>query len=164
MGHIWLIGMMGSGKSTVGEMAAEILERPFVDTDSAVVAATGRTIPDLFDESEALFRETESLVIAEASAYRSSVIASGGGAILSADNVNVMTATGTIVLLDVDAKSVVERLSGDLNRPLLTEESDVYRVLNQRNNIYRAVAQQVIPTVGRTPTEIAGEIATCADM
>jgi len=145
-------------------MTAEILDRPFVDTDSAVVAVSGRTIPDLFDESEALFRETESLVIAEAATYRSSVIASGGGAILSEDNVNVMAATGTIVLLDVDAKSVLERLSGDLSRPLLARDSDVYRVLNERNDIYRSVAQQTISTIGRTPTEIAREVATCADM
>jgi shikimate kinase len=164
MGHIWLIGMMGSGKSTVGEMAAELLQRPFVDTDSAVVAVTGQTIQDLFDESEALFRETESLVIAEASTHRSSVIASGGGAVLSSDNVDVMAATGMIILLDVDATSVVERLSGDQERPLLTAEADIHRLLRERSDLYRAAAQQVVSTVGRTPTQIAEEVAVCADM
>ena len=164
MGHIWLIGMMGSGKSTVGEIVAETLERPFIDTDSAVVALTGRTIPDLFAEAESLFRETESLVIAETSTYRSSVIASGGGAILSTANVNVMAATGTIVLLDVDAESVIERLSADLDRPLLTEPSDVYRLLSDRSDIYRRVANEVVSTIGRTPREIAKEVASCADM
>lgn len=164
MGHIWLIGMMGSGKSTVGEMAANLLDRPFVDTDSAVVTVTGRTIPDLFGESEALFRETESLVIAEASTDRAAVIASGGGAILSSANVDVMTATGMIILLDVDATSVIERLSMDQERPLLNVEADVHRLLSERSDLYRAAAHQVVQTVGRTPAEIATEVATCADM
>ena len=66
MGHIWLIGMMGSGKTTAGELAARMLDRPFLDTDAMVTVKTGQTIPELFSESEEAFREAEISAIASA--------------------------------------------------------------------------------------------------
>ncbi len=164
MGHIWLIGMMGSGKTTVGVLAAQILERPFLDTDAMVMSATGRTIPELFAQSEALFREAESAAVAAAAVASDSVIASGGGSILSPDNVTVMEGSGTIVLLDVDAATISERVEIGGDRPLLITTEAVRRILSERADIYDGAAQRTVSTIGRGPQDIAMEVALCVDM
>ncbi len=164
MGHIWLIGMMGSGKTTVGVLAARILDRPFIDTDTAVMMASGKTIPELFEESEATFRAAESAAIADAAAQENAVIASGGGSILSRDNVAIMERSGTIVLLDVDATTIAERVQTDGDRPLLETKESIERILAERIDVYNNVAQHVVSTVGRVPDEIAMEVAACVDM
>jgi len=164
MGHIWLIGMMGSGKTTVGVLAAQILERPFLDTDAMVMGETGRTIPELFAESEALFREAESAAVAAAAIASDSVIASGGGSILSPDNVTVMEGSGTIVLLDVDAATISERVEISGDRPLLITTEAVRRILSERAGVYDGAAQRTVSTIGRAPHDIAMEVALCVDM
>jgi shikimate kinase len=164
MGHLWLIGMMGSGKTTVGVLAAQILERPFLDTDTMIMSNTGRTIPELFDDSEAVFRDAESAAVATAAVAADSVIASGGGSILSRDNVAVMEESGTIVLLDVDAASIAERVEVGTDRPLLPSTSAIEQILGDRTDVYSDVAQRVVSTVGRSPQEIAMEVASCVDM
>ena len=164
MAHIWLIGMMGSGKTTVGMLAAQILDRPFVDTDATVMTTTGRTIPELFEESEGAFRRAESVAIADAAGEEDSVIATGGGAILSKDNVTAMRGSGSVILLDVDAATVVERVEIAENRPLLSTTESVERILAERSDIYNTVAHHVVQTVGRSPQEIAMEVTSCVDM
>jgi shikimate kinase len=164
MGHIWLIGMMGSGKTTAGELAARKLNRPFLDTDVIVELATDQTIPELFSESEESFREAEASAIASAALRENSVIATGGGSIMSKDNVAVMQRTGMIVLLDVDAKTVSERVQIGVDRPLLQTTESIEKVMADRVLVYNKVAQHVIPTVGRRPEDVAREVAACADM
>lgn len=164
MGHIWLIGMMGSGKTTVGELTARILERPFLDTDAIVLESTGRTIPELFDEGEDVFRQAESIAIASAAAAEASVIASGGGSVLSRDNVAIMEGSGTVVLLDVDAATVAERVQTGTNRPLLRSVDAIEDIVAERAGVYKRVARRVVSTVGRTPQDIAMEVAACVDM
>ena len=164
MGHIWLIGMMGSGKTTVGVLAAQILQRPFLDTDAMVMSETGRTIPELFAESEAIFRDAESAAVAAAAIASDSVIASGGGSILSPDNVTVMEGSGTIVLLEVDAATISERVEINGDRPLLITTEVVHRILSERDDLYHGVAQRTVSTIGRAPQDIAMEVALCVDM
>jgi len=164
MGHIWLIGMMGSGKTTVGVIAAQILERPFLDTDAMVMSNTGKTIPELFDESEAIFRDAESAAVAAAAIESDAVVASGGGSILSEDNVAVMKGSGTIVLLEVDAATITERVDVGENRPLLHNAESIKRILAERDDVYGNAAQRIVATVGRTPQDIAMEVASCVDM
>lgn len=164
MGHIWLIGMMGSGKTTVGVLAAQILTRPFLDTDAMVMSSTGRTIPELFEESEATFRTAEASALATAAAEPDAVIASGGGSILSRENVVEMQKSGEIVLLDVDAETIAERITPGDNRPLLRNVGEIEKILAERAEVYSTVAQYVVSTVGRSPHEIAREVAECVDM
>ena len=164
MGHIWLIGMMGSGKTTVGVFAAQILDRPFLDTDAIVMTNTGRTIPELFEDGEAEFRRAESIVIASAAAEVDSVIASGGGSVLSRDNVAIMEGSGTVVLLDVDAATIAERVQIGSDRPLLQTAAAMEHILAERAEVYNDVAQHIVSTVGRTPQDVAMEVAACVDM
>lgn len=164
MGHIWLVGMMGSGKSTVGVLTAQILNRPFIDTDAEVMESTGSTIPELFAEDERRFRAAESEAIASVAQRPASVVATGGGAILSKDNVAVMSGSGTLVLLEVDAKTIGDRIGYASERPLARSPESVARVLSDRTEIYVDVADRVVPTVGRTPQDVASEVAACSDM
>jgi shikimate kinase len=164
MGHIWLIGMMGSGKTTTGVLAARILDRPFIDTDAAVMVDTGMTIPELFQESESTFRGAESAAIASAAGQDDAVIATGGGAILAGDNVTIMERTGTIVLLDADAGTIAERVVPATDRPLLGDPDSIERILDERADVYKGVAHHIVSTVGRTTDEVALEVASCVDM
>jgi shikimate kinase len=164
MGHIWLIGMMGSGKTTVGMLTAQMLNKPFVDTDVTVMTTTGRTIPELFEENEEEFRMAESIAIGDAAGGEDSIIATGGGAILSDDNVTMMRRSGSVILLAVDAATVVERVDIDESRPLLSTTESVERILAERADVYNTVAHHVVQTVGRTPKEIAVDVTSCVDM
>jgi len=164
MEHIWLVGMMGSGKSTVGVLMARMLDRPFIDTDTEVVESTGRTIPELFSEGEHIFRAAESEAIAAAARGPGAVVATGGGAILSTDNVAVMSESGTLVLLEVDAETIAERIGLTSERPLAQSLHSVARILAERREIYDAVSDHVVPTVGRAPRDVASEVVLCLDM
>lgn len=164
MGHIWLVGMMGSGKTTVGVLVAQILGLPFIDTDTVVMESTGCTISELFSRAEGVFRDAESDVIAASADVARSVIATGGGAILSEENVSTMSGSGTIVLLNVDAGTIAERIDLTADRPLLGSPGDVARILADRLSIYENVADHVVSTVGRSPREVAEEVAACVDM
>ena len=85
MGHLWLIGMMGTGKTTVGALVAQQLGKPFVDLDTEVMVATGKTIHDLFAEGEEMFRSAESAVLIAAANRTPAVISTGGGAVLGSE-------------------------------------------------------------------------------
>ncbi|MEN8040311.1 MAG: shikimate kinase [Actinomycetota bacterium] len=164
MGHIWLVGMMGSGKTTVGVLTAQNLKVPFVDTDATVMETTGQTIGELFAVGESVFREAEARAIAAVATRPDSVVATGGGAILSTENVSVMRGSGTIVLLDVDAETIATRVEVRADRPLLDSPDAIARVLTERLSLYEDAADYVVSTIGREPTRIAMEVAACVDM
>src|SRR6187402_855134 len=99
-GNIFLIGMMGSGKSTVGRALAQRLDRPFVDTDKVLVERTGVPVATIFEiEGEDGFRRRESGVLAELAQGNGHVVATGGGAVLAAENRDLIRSGGTVVYL-----------------------------------------------------------------
>ncbi|HSJ70984.1 MAG TPA: shikimate kinase [Acidimicrobiia bacterium] len=167
MGHVWLIGMMGSGKTTVGAILAERMGRPLIDTDVAVMEETGRTIPELFDESEALFRSAEVRAIERASESDPAVIATGGGAVLDEVNLTVMRRTGTVVLLETTSDELERRLNGANgadDRPLIATAADIDRILSSRHHRYLEAGEHVVHTTGRDPAAVAEEVAACIGM
>src|SRR5262245_55604193 len=100
MGNIFLVGMMGAGKTTVGKVLAQRLRMEFVDTDKVLVERTGVPVATIFEiEGEEGFRRRESAVLAEAARGIDCVIATGGGAVLAPENRAVMRAAGTVVYL-----------------------------------------------------------------
>lgn len=134
-----LIGFMGTGKSTVGMALAERLGWRFVDTDERIVAAEGRSIPDIFAaEGEAYFRDVEARVIAETLQARRQIVSTGGGAALRSANRETMLAGGFVVALKAPPAVLLERLRGDANRPLLAgdQEERVHRLLEERRHAY----------------------------
>lgn len=164
MGHIWLIGMMGSGKTSVGQELANTLGLVFVDADDAVVASSGRSIENLFAEGEAAFRAVEHDVIIEIASIERCVVATGGGAVLDPANVAAMRASGTTVLLDANAQTLKVRLTGSTDRPLLTDGSDIDTVARERADVYRASADLTVETTNRTIDEVVEEVIRCVPM
>jgi shikimate kinase len=164
MGHLWLIGMMGSGKTTVGSEVAATLGVPFVDSDDVVVAATGRSIEDLFSESEDVFRIAENDAIASIAALDDRVVATGGGSVLDPLNVAVMRSTGVTVLLNTDSRTLATRLSSTQDRPLLSDGGDIATIATQRAPVYTASADVIVDTTDRDIDDVVQEVAKCVDM
>jgi len=118
-GAIWLIGMMGAGKSTVGPVLAQALERPFCDTDEAICERAGRTIPEIFErDGEPGFRALEREVI-EAAGADGAVVALGGGALTPPGMVECLRERGTLVYLRARPETLLERIGDAEERPLL---------------------------------------------
>lgn len=136
---LYLIGMMGAGKTTIGQLLAAKLSYRFFDTDAVIEQVTGLPIRELFAESgEAAFRTLESQVLAELSAYTRSVIATGGGIVLKRENWGHLR-HGIVVWLDVPVAHLQQRLQGDRSRPLLQEPDPVAKLqtlLEQRQPLY----------------------------
>ncbi|MEN9217022.1 MAG: shikimate kinase [Gloeomargarita sp. HHBFW_bins_162] len=129
---IFLVGMMGCGKSTTGKRLAHRLGYTFFDTDQLITQVTGRSIPELFaQEGEAGFRRLESQVLAEVASHTRLVVATGGGVVTQALNWSYLH-HGVVVWLDVPVELLVERLRQRQDRPLLSSESHDPERLRQR--------------------------------
>lgn len=132
---------MGSGKSTVGRKAALRLNLPFVDTDTLIVQRAGKTIPEIFEaEGEAAFRDLESSVIEEAASGPPAVIATGGGALLRPQNVEVLRRRGILIHLEADASTILLRTGSRKSRPLLAGAEDpmerIRTLMESRREVY----------------------------
>ena len=163
MNHVWLIGMMGTGKTTVGAIVAEKLSLPLVDTDAEVMERSGRTIPELFAESESTFRRWEADVVAATSEGPRSVVSTGGGAILDPRSVLLMRSTGTTVLLMSDIDAIGQRLGeGDgAERPLGRDRSSVERLQAERHLAYSTAADHTVDTTNLDKHMAAEEVLAC---
>lgn len=128
MTNIVLTGPMGSGKTTVGRLAAETLGRGFRDTDSMVEESAGRTVSEIFaDDGEVRFRELESEAVAALALEDNMVIATGGGAVLDPANMRRLRMNGVIVNLEAHPRVLAERLEGSAERPLLNVKGSTLR-------------------------------------
>jgi shikimate kinase/3-dehydroquinate synthase len=137
--HLALAGFMGAGKSTVGRRVAELTHRPFVDLDAEIEARHG-PIPELFERGEPEFRRLEENVLAEALAGPDSVIALGGGAVLSPLSRGRLKVRAFTVHLEVDVEDAWERAQGS-NRPLARSEEEFHRLYESRRSVYAETAE-----------------------
>ena len=148
--NVFLIGLMGSGKTTVGRALARKLDKRFVDSDHEIEARTGASVSLIFEiEGEASFRQREAEVIADLTALDNIVLATGGGAILSERNRALLAARGTVVYLRATVSSILQRTSHDKSRPLLQTADPRRRVeqlMREREPLYSALADIVIDT------------------
>jgi 3-dehydroquinate synthase len=149
-GTIILVGMMGAGKTTVGKLLAKQLCKTFIDSDEEIQRRTGVTIPHIFDvEGEAGFRTRESGVIQELLKQDNIILATGGGAIISAQNRAVMRQNGLVVYLKSSVHDLWQRTRHDHNRPLLQTENPRARLQelhDQRDPLYMEAADVIIHT------------------
>ncbi|MFG3021209.1 shikimate kinase [Streptomyces sp. NPDC048254] len=151
-----LVGPMGVGKSTVGQLLAERLGVGFRDTDEDIVAAEGRAIADIFvAEGEPVFREVEKRAVEVALADHEGVLALGGGAILDADT-RALLAGRRVVYLSMDVEEAVKRTGLNAARPLLAinPRRQWRELMDARRHLYEEVASAVVATDGRTPEEV----------
>jgi shikimate kinase len=149
-GTIFLVGMMGAGKTTLGRSLARRLGREFVDTDKLLVERTGVSVATIFEiEGEEGFRRRESAVLAELAERSGCVVATGGGAVLSAENRRLMHERGTVVYLRARLESLWERTRHDTTRPLLQTpdpRATLAELLEKRDPHNREAAHVVVDT------------------
>lgn len=146
--NIYLVGLMGAGKTTIGRSLAKRLERDFVDTDKEIESRTGVSIPTIFEiEGEDGFRKREAQVIEEFAQTSGFVVATGGGSVLRPENRENMKRSGLVIYLNVPPQTLWERTRHDRNRPLLLVEDPLLKLkqlFSVRDPLYREVAELVV--------------------
>ncbi len=162
MGNIFLVGLMGAGKTTVGRMLAKHLDLVFYDSDVEIEKRTGVKIPVIFElEGEAGFRKREVAVIEELSKLQNIVLATGGGAVLSETTRKNLKQNGTTIYLRANVHELWNRTRNDKNRPLLQTPDpkkrleELYQV---RDPLYQQVASLVVDTGGQPVSTLVHHI------
>jgi shikimate kinase len=160
--NIILIGPMGSGKTAVGRSVARHLGMPFYDSDSEIVRRTGVDIPYIFErEGETGFRQRERETIEALVALEGIVLATGGGAVLLAENRRWIAQRGCVIYLETSVAQQAERVRQGRNRPLLSNVDPTLRLeqlMAVRDPLYRSIADIIVPTDGRRVKAVAGDI------
>jgi shikimate kinase len=158
---IVLVGFMGAGKTTVGQLLAGQLALPFTDSDRVIEQRAGRPVRQIFaDDGEPAFRQLEHEVIADLLKGADTVLALGGGAATHAGTRAVLAAaTVPVVYLRVSYAEAMSRVGGDRGRPMLARP-DVARLHGDRDPLYAQAATLTIDAGGRSPEEIALDILT----
>ena len=163
-GNIFLVGLMGAGKTTVGRLLARRLKMRFLDSDHEVERRCGVKIPVIFEiEGEPGFRSREQQAIAELTALEGIVLATGGGAVLAEENRRQLAAAGTVIYLRAKPEDLYERVRHDRNRPLLANTDTLERLRElhaERDPLYRAVADLVVETGSQSVQALARDLFT----
>lgn len=161
-GNIYLVGLMGAGKTSVGKLLAKRLSRQFHDSDHEIEARTGVRIPVIFEiEGEAGFRQRESAVIDELTQAEGIVLATGGGAVLDPRNREVLHSRGTVVYLRASVDELYNRTRRDRNRPLLQTADPRGRLaelMKVRDPLYREVAHIIVDTGSQSLRTLIGRL------
>lgn len=161
-GSLFLTGPMGAGKSTIGRQLSRQLRMSFYDSDREIENRTGVDIPLIFElEGEQGFRKRERLVIDELTSLPDIVLATGGGAILDADNRNHLAERGLVIYLHASVNQQLARTKHDRNRPLLQTDNPRQRLddlMQLRDPLYREIADLVIDTDGKRVMAVVNQI------
>ena len=161
-----LVGMPGSGKSTIGRRLAKALDVPLLDTDVKIVETTGRTIAEIFvDEGEPVFRAIEKRAVHQALAGHDGVLALGGGSILDEDT-RAQLAGHRVVYLSMEVDEAVKRTGLNAARPLLAinPRKQWRELMEARRHLYAEVAQAVVATDGRTPEDVTQAVLDALEL
>lgn len=161
-----LVGVRGTGKSTVGRIIARGLCLPFVDADAELEARAGKSIRAIFeDEGEGAFRDLEEQVLADLTGGPPAVLATGGGAVLRDSNRRRLRQFGLIIWLTARPEALAARIQsnprGVADRPALTAHgtlAEISAILEARTPIYQTIADATVDTDGRTPAEVADAV------
>lgn len=147
-GNLFLVGLMGAGKTTLGRQLADYFHRPFFDSDQVICERTGVSIPTIFEmEGENGFRNRESTVIADLCKKQNIVLATGGGAVLREETRKCLRKHGTVIYLHVLPEVLYKRIRNDKNRPLLQVSDPLakfHELYQMRDSLYRQTADLVL--------------------
>ena len=160
--NIFIVGPMGSGKSTVGKIISDELFLDFFDTDDEIEIRTGAQIDWIFDfEGESGFRKRESEMLDEMVKKNSIVLSTGGGIVLESSNRELLSSRGTVFYLSTPISVQVERTARDKDRPLLKNgdpEKILSKLHDEREEFYKSVSDHIIETEDKSSQEVASEI------
>ena len=161
--NIFLIGLMGAGKTTLGKKLAQDLQCQFYDSDHVIMDRTGVSIPTIFElEGEEGFRDREEKVINELTEKQGIVLATGGGSVKSRETRNRLSARGVVVYLETTIEKQLARTQRDKKRPLLQVETPPREVLealaDERNPLYEEIADVTIRTDDQSAKVVANQI------
>jgi shikimate kinase len=161
--NVYLIGPMGSGKTTIGQRVAELLGLEFLDCDHELEAQTGASVNLIFDvEGEEGFRDRETRMLEKLTARQGVLVATGGGAVLRERNRDLLRRNGLIVYLRTSVAQQLKRLSRDRSRPLIQSgdrRERLMRLAEQRNALYEALADIEFPSQSSGPDLTARKLA-----
>lgn len=161
-GSVFLVGMTGVGKSTVGRHLGAALRRPFLDSDHELQRLHGKSVQAMFaDEGEAVFRQRETAALADLCARPGIVLATGGGAVLAAANRAVLKQGGVVIYLRSAVPVIRKRIGHHRDRPLLGDdnlEEKLHEMLAQRAHLYEEVADIVLDTDLRQAPHVVQDI------
>lgn len=164
--NIYLIGFMGTGKSTVSELIAGKLGWKLIDTDAYIENREGRKIKDIFAaEGEPAFRDMETAALRQLASGDKQVISCGGGIVLRHENADIMKQSGRVILLNAAPETVLSRVKHGNDRPLLNGHMNVEyisQLMDKRMPYYEYAADETVGTDGRSAEKIADDIIkTC---
>ena len=160
--NIILIGYRGTGKTSVGKILAQKLNKTLMETDAKIVEKVEMSIPEIIDKHGwEYFRDIESQIVEELKGTKGLIVDSGGGIILREQNISTLKNNGKVFWLTAPVATIVDRIKDDTNRPSLTDKSfteEVHDVLKKRLPKYKKAAQFIIKTQDKGVEEIALEI------
>ncbi len=160
--NIFIVGAMGSGKSTIGKLLAKKLKKKFLDTDHEVEVYTNYDISTIFKKfGEELFRDKETEILNKLKDKENLVISTGGGIILKDENINLMKAIGTIVFLDINLETQIKRVKYRKHRPLLQNSNlqiELKKLKINRDPIYNKISDYIIEVSSKDKNTIVDEI------
>lgn len=143
MNNIVLVGIMGSGKSTIARVLSKRLNMKWLDTDHMIESQSGKKITELFKVSEAYFRSWEHSICNSLQSHQHHIISTGGGIIINPKNRTLLKKIGTVIYLSTSANTVINRLKDDTKRPLLQHENKleiIQNLLVERDPLYNEVS------------------------
>ena len=160
--NIFIVGAMGSGKSSIGKLLAKQMDKEFIDTDHEIEKSTNYDISTIFQKyGEEIFREKETEALINLNGIENHIIATGGGIILKKTNVNIMKEMGLIVFLDINLKAQYKRVKYRKHRPLLKNsnlEEKLKILKNERDTIYNNISNYIIDVSDKDKNTIVEEI------
>ena len=162
--NIYLIGLMGSGKTTLGKILSKKLDKQFYDSDHVIEEKLGVDVPMIFEyEGEAGFREREKDSLKQLVSKKNIVLATGGGIILSKSNRDLLSENGIVIYLKSNQKDLIKRMKNDKTRPLLKNgniEEIIKKLCKEREPLYEEIADFEIMTKNKRIHEVVNEIIT----
>ncbi len=159
---IFIVGLMGSGKTSVGKILAKKVGRNFYDTDQEIIKNEKLDISQIFNKyGEDYFRELEHTILKKIISNQGAIVSTGGGIVLKKENVDIMKDNGIIIFLNIDVETQIARIKNKKNRPLLKNsnlKSDLKNMKNDRDKVYESISNLKIDVSGVTKYKVIDDI------
>jgi len=161
--NVYLVGLMGSGKTSIGKILAKRMGMNFIDLDDEIIKDQQCSISEIFDRfGEEKFRHLENKKLLSTLEIDNYVISTGGGIIMDQDNIKIMVENGSIIHLDIDLETQLLRIKNKKNRPLLRDKDNERKILvkmrKERDHIYKKIAIASVNTSNKKRNDIVSEV------